>query len=46
VASAQTYNTEITAGMVLDGQAAFVVLAIVAAVAAAFSLTALRFAKS
>ena len=31
VASAQTYNTEITAGMVLDGQAAFVVLAIVAA---------------
>lgn len=31
VASAQTYNTEITAGMVLDGQGAFVVLAIVAA---------------
>lgn len=46
VAAAQSSNAGITTGMVLGGQAAFVVLAIVAAVAVAFSLIALRLAKS
>lgn len=46
VAAAQSSNADNTTGMVLGGQTAFVVLAIVAAVAAAFSLIALRLAKS
>lgn len=46
VAAAQSSSADITTGMVLGGQAAFVVLAIVAAGAAVFSLIALRFTKS
>lgn len=46
VASAQTSNTEIAVGMVQGGHTAFVVLAIVAAGAAIFSLIVLRLAKS